>query len=226
MTTKRRDDLWDDRRKVGRPLLMEREESPDAIDRYASAPGRCSRKSLIRLMDARAEETKPSPSAALFAAATAARKWQVRGRERPHPPVTCIAPGSIRGSLTPSKSVSGVAAAVHGFLCRIRAQSVRDRCAICATEVHEMRAAELCPMCGQTVRHERTTLRVRDRAVHAWNGRAGRCAGESRTRAGRRPSRSLIVERHARASSLGAARRPVWASGLTRARLTLSLAIA
>ena len=47
MTAKRRDDLGDNLRRVGRPPQMEHAQSTAGIDRNAPAPGQRSRKSLI-----------------------------------------------------------------------------------------------------------------------------------------------------------------------------------
>ena len=116
---------------------MEHEQSPDGDRLERVGAGRRSRKSLIRLTHACGNGTSRPYRRRSLPPLTAAQKWQVRGRERPHPPVTCIAPGSIRGVAHALVSASGVAAAAKRFPYRIRVGF--------AQEVASPRSAESCP---------------------------------------------------------------------------------
>ena len=213
MTAKRRDDLGDDLRKVGRPLSRwNTTERTAGIDRNASAAADDrSRKSLICVDSCACGDERRPRSAALSAALTAAAKWQVRGRERPHPPMAIVAPRSLRGVAHALLSLSRVAAAAKRFAYRIRV-------GFCAG-IASPRSAESCPdPCPDRPADRHRSISVTRLEKQASSGlhaphATGVCCRRSR------PSRTrLWSDTHARQAS-ALPRRPVRAAGLTRVRL-------
>jgi hypothetical protein len=213
MTARRRDDVGDDLRKVGRPSQAERKDSSVAGTLSTSEPSRSAPKWLIALKLASALVTIPERWAAISAAPTAAAKKQRRGRERPHRPMAIGAPRAVRGVAHALASLSRVGGGCQAVRvpdpCRIRARSCADsfRNIVSGSPPRSFGrmsadAASRTPQ-KASVKWLLCTLR---RTVEAWESR---------------PSRIVILERHAHASSPGAPRRPVRAAGLTRARLAL-----
>ena len=206
MTAKRGDNLGDNLRKVGRPLKIEHAACSAGIGRNATAPERRSRKSFISLMQACRDESWPSPWAARFAALTAARKWQVRGRERPHPPIAIVAPRPLYGVAHALPSLSRVAAAASGVGAGSVANSWR--------ELHRF-----VPQNRVQIGDRISQQRRRDVQRHAYDDSSfdpERMRAEvNQCALGWEPAITYsIVERHVRASSLGASRRPGPGCGL------------
>ena len=144
----------------------------------------------------------PKQRAASCAALPTASPLQERGRERPHPPLAIAAPRPPKGSLTPSVSTSMMRWLLACWLASCRFNSCRRR-------TGPNRPAKGEPSCARIMRNIARPLVPLRRQLA--------CGGCVRSFG--RPPRLSILERHARASSLGAPRRPVRAAGLTRARL-------
>ena len=208
MTVGRGDDRGDDLRKAGRPPTSGR--SGHYRRRATASRGSAchAQNSLATRMIASAEAGGLTRGAAHYAATTAARPSQERGRERPHPPLAVVAPQPLRGvahALRVAVSYGG------GSMLNLASATDRIRRRIVRTTVAECS--------GQLRLHSRPDLCGRMLALSASSDTADQvtCRRSSTSRR----SRLSILERDARASSLGAPRRPIRAPGLTRARLAL-----
>lgn len=210
MTARRRDDRRDDLQRVGRPRSWKRSRFHGTSTVIARCSPRHASNSLAPRRIARVEAAGLTHWAAPCAALTAASPSQKRGRERPHPRLAVVAPQLCRGvahALVVTVSLCGGGGGVL-------------TCGIASTILVSMCGAMVAESFGQTRPRfaAQTVLEVVVTSVRPVHG----IGSSFSRRSPGRPSRLSILERHARASSLGAPRRPVRAAGLTRARLALA----